>query len=240
MSERTSIPDEKTLERLRSDYGQAKPRVAPLVALRPEEPHSEPGCVTKAHRYFCGSVKATSYTMLALLSFAALFWIPMIWYVIIPAVLDMLVGATSINIHNATMSTPTETSMRVSAVVEINNAGAPPIPRRRPFPCLTSGPVLGPFGCDVDAFNATVHGPPEEGAPSGRTIGWMVVPPFTLKGNGPGVINPSTVMHVTDAAAFNRARCTSRPRPQRGAFSPLRVPLTARLAHSDGEAYAQR
>ncbi|EOD28496.1 hypothetical protein EMIHUDRAFT_434800 [Emiliania huxleyi CCMP1516] len=184
MSERTSIPDEKTLERLRSDYGQAKPRVAPLVALRPEEPHSEPGCVTKAHRYFCGSVKATSYTMLALLSFAALFWIPMIWYVIIPAVLDMLVGATSINIHNATMSAPTETSMRVSAVVEINNAG--------------------PFGCDVDAFNATVHGPPEEGAPSGRTIGWMVVPPFTLKGNGPGVINPSTVMHVTDAAAFNR------------------------------------
>jgi len=183
MSERTSIPDAKTLQRLRSDYGQAQSREAP-VSVAMAQQHKEPGCVKKTHRYFCGSVKATSYTMLAMISFAALFWVPIIWYVIVPAILNMLAGATSVNIKSATMADPTATNMKVSAVVEINNAG--------------------PFGCDIDAFNATIHSPPEDSAPNGRPIGWMVVPPFTLKGNGPGIINPTTMVHVTDAAAFNK------------------------------------
>jgi len=124
MSERTSIPDAKTLQRLRSDYGQAQSREAP-VSVAMAQQHKEPGCVKKTHRYFCGSVKATSYTMLAMISFAALFWVPIIWYVIVPAILNMLAGATSVNIKSATMADPTATNMKVSAVVEINNAGAP-------------------------------------------------------------------------------------------------------------------
>ena len=145
MSERTSIPDAKTLQRLRSDYGQAQSREAPVsVAMAQQEPHKEPGCVKKTHRYFCGSVKATSYTMLAMISFAALFWVPIIWYVIVPAVLDMLAGATSVNIKSATMADPTATNMKVSAVVEINNAGAPRPQRcrRHSIPAIPSPPDL--------------------------------------------------------------------------------------------------
>ena len=75
-----------------------------------------------------------------------------------------------------------------------------------PFSPSSAAAATGPFGCDIDAFNATIHSPPEDSAPNGRPIGWMVVPPFTLKGNGPGIINPTTMVHVTDAAAFNKAR----------------------------------
>lgn len=141
------------------------------------------GCVGGTHWLFCGTPYRTVIGLLALLCFAVLFWTPIVWYLFVPRVVDMFAGATSVNVINVTLSEPGVNTLNVEGYIQINNHGM--------------------FAVEVDSFNATVRGPPEEDHPDGRPIGWMMVPRFSLAGNSPGLVHTSTVMHVSDGHAFN-------------------------------------
>jgi hypothetical protein len=187
------VIEEGTVNRLRAAYGAgtsngAEPRAGKLAAL--ERPalaqhylQKRQGCVGGSHWFCCGTPNRTLLCLLALLCFAVLFWTPIIWYLIVPRVVGMFAEAASIEVINVTLSEPGVRTLNVEGYLQVNNHGV--------------------FAAEVEPFNATVRGPAEEEHPQGRSIGWMLVPRFSLAGNRPCVLYTSTLMHVTDGKAFN-------------------------------------
>jgi len=190
------ILDPQALKRLQANYGSdsssanaSKGVKAPpgsgfeRSALAEYYLEKRSGCIGGAHWFFCGTPWRALLSLLALLFFAILFWTPILWYVAVPKVVELFASGTSVNVVNVTLADPRERTIDVEGYVQINNHGI--------------------FGVEIDAFNATILAPRGEEGSEGQSIGWMLVPGFSLAGNGPGLIHVSTVVHVTDGAAFN-------------------------------------
>jgi hypothetical protein len=190
------VIEEDTVRRLRAGYGagpateggpkdgkRAVPARFEPSALAEYHLEKRRGCVGGTHWFFCGTPCRTLMGLLALLCFAVLFWSPIVWYVFVPRVINLLASGTSVNVVNVTLSEPGVKTMDTEGYIEINNHGI--------------------FAVEVESFNATLRGQPEEAHPGGRPIGWMMVPGFSLPGNSPGLVFTKTVMHVSDGQALN-------------------------------------
>lgn len=148
------------------------------VATDWEGPHgTEKRTSRKTLHTLCCTCSIKKLILLLLVLFVCVISLLMTRYLILPVAVDMFVSASTISLINATMSSPTATTIQLTTFVRVDNAG--------------------PLSATLSQFNASCG---SHNAP----FGWMIFPNVDLNGNAPTVVSFTTTLTISDNEGFGR------------------------------------